>query len=104
VKARIERLDQLARRLSEEVRLQKGADDVLLFRERKRHPRAVQDALARRRGGAGGAGGGGEADGGLNGTVQVPLARVGLSNRNNVRGRGQPQGLTWADLSTPSLA
>jgi hypothetical protein len=42
VKARIERLDGLA----EEVRLQKGAEDVLQFRERKQDLRAVQDAVA----------------------------------------------------------
>ena len=46
VKARIERLHRLARGLAEEVRLQKGAEDVLLFRERKQYLRAVQDALA----------------------------------------------------------
>ena len=46
VKARIERLDQLARGLAKEVPLQKGAEDVLLFRERRQYLRAVQDALA----------------------------------------------------------
>jgi hypothetical protein len=44
--ARIARLDQLARGLAKEVGLQKGADDVLLFRERRQYLRAVQDALA----------------------------------------------------------
>ena len=46
IKGRIERLDRLARGMAEEVRLQKGAEDVLLFRERKQYLRAVQDALA----------------------------------------------------------
>jgi hypothetical protein len=46
IKARIERLDRLARGLAEEVRLQKGAEDVLLFRVRRQYLRAVQDALA----------------------------------------------------------
>jgi hypothetical protein len=46
VKARIERLDRLARGLAREVALEKGAEDVLLFRERKQSLRAVQDALA----------------------------------------------------------
>jgi hypothetical protein len=40
------RIDQLARELAKEVALQKGAEDVLLFRERKQYLRAVQDALA----------------------------------------------------------
>ena len=35
IKARIERLDQLARGLAREVDLQRGAEDVLLFRERR---------------------------------------------------------------------
>jgi hypothetical protein len=35
LKARIERLDRLAQGLAREVALQKGAEDVLLFRERK---------------------------------------------------------------------
>jgi hypothetical protein len=46
IKAGIERLDHLARGLAREVGLQKGADDVLLFRERKQYLPAVQDALA----------------------------------------------------------
>jgi hypothetical protein len=46
IKARIERLGLLARGLAKEVGLQKSADDVLLFRERKPYLRAVQDALA----------------------------------------------------------
>ena len=46
VKAHIERLDQLARGLARKVGLQKGAEDVLLFRERRQYLRAVQDALA----------------------------------------------------------
>ena len=35
VKARIERLDRLARGLAREVAQQKGAEDLLLFRERR---------------------------------------------------------------------
>ena len=45
-KARIERLNQIARGLSREVGLQRGAEDVLLFRERRQYLRAVQEALA----------------------------------------------------------
>ena len=44
VKARIERLDQLARGLAKEVGLQRGAEDVLLFRERRQYLRGIQDA------------------------------------------------------------
>jgi hypothetical protein len=32
--------------LAEEVRLQRGAEDMLLFRERRQYLRAVQEALA----------------------------------------------------------
>jgi hypothetical protein len=46
LKARIERLDQLARGLAKEVGLQKGAEDVLLFRERKQYLAGIQEALA----------------------------------------------------------
>jgi hypothetical protein len=46
LKARVERLDRAGPGLAKEVALQKGADDVLLFRERKQYLRAVQDALA----------------------------------------------------------
>jgi hypothetical protein len=46
IKARIDRLDRLARGLAKEVGLQRGAEDVLLFRERRRYLRAVQEALA----------------------------------------------------------
>jgi hypothetical protein len=46
LKARIERLDRLARGLAREVELQRGAEDVLLFRERKQYLAAVQGALA----------------------------------------------------------
>jgi hypothetical protein len=46
LKARIERLDRLARGLAREIGLQKGAEDVLLFRERRQYLRAVQEALA----------------------------------------------------------
>jgi hypothetical protein len=42
LKKRIGRLNGLA----EEVRLQRGAEGVLLFRERRQYLRAVQDALA----------------------------------------------------------
>jgi hypothetical protein len=35
LKARIERLDRLARGLAKEVGLQRGAEDVLLFQERR---------------------------------------------------------------------
>ena len=46
IKARIERLDRLARGLAKEVALQKGAEDVLRFRERRQYLWAVQEALA----------------------------------------------------------
>ena len=46
VKARIERLDQLARGLAKEVGLQRGAEDVLLSRERRQYLAGVHDALA----------------------------------------------------------
>jgi hypothetical protein len=46
IKARIARLDQLARGLAKEVGLQSGAEDVLLFRERRQYLHAIQDALA----------------------------------------------------------
>jgi hypothetical protein len=46
IKARIERLDRLAQGLAREAELQRGAEDVLLFRERKQDLAAVQDALA----------------------------------------------------------
>jgi hypothetical protein len=63
LKARIARLDQLARGLAREVGLQRGAEDVLLFRERRQYLAGIQDALA----GADAArvvlGGGGEEDG-----------------------------------------
>ena len=39
-------LERLARGLAREVELQRGADDVLLYRERKQYLGAVQDALA----------------------------------------------------------
>jgi hypothetical protein len=42
LKARIARLDQLARGLAKEVGLQRGAEDVLLFRERRQYLRAVR--------------------------------------------------------------
>jgi hypothetical protein len=46
LKARIERLDKLARGFSAEVGQWKGANDPLLYRERKAYLRAVQNALA----------------------------------------------------------
>jgi hypothetical protein len=46
LKARIERLDKLARGFSLEVGRWKGANDPLLYRERKAYLGAVQDALA----------------------------------------------------------
>ena len=41
-KARIARLDELARGLAAEVGQQKGAEDVLLFRERRQYLRPVR--------------------------------------------------------------
>jgi hypothetical protein len=46
IKARVERLDKLARGLAREVGLWKGAADPLLYRERKAYLAGVQDALA----------------------------------------------------------
>jgi hypothetical protein len=46
IKRRIDRLGRLARGLAKEVEMQRGAEDVLLFRERKQYLAAVQDALA----------------------------------------------------------
>jgi hypothetical protein len=46
LKARIRRLDQLAWGLAREVGLQRGAEDVLLFRERRQYLRGIQEALA----------------------------------------------------------
>jgi hypothetical protein len=46
LKARINRLDELARGLSREVVLWKAANDPLLYLERKAYLGAVQDALA----------------------------------------------------------
>jgi hypothetical protein len=46
IKARIERLDRLARGLAREAGQQRGAETVLLFRERRRYLRAIQEALA----------------------------------------------------------
>jgi hypothetical protein len=45
IKARIDRLDQLARGLAREVTLQKEDDGRLLFRERKQYLHAIQNAL-----------------------------------------------------------
>ena len=46
LKKRIERLDRLARGLAKEMGLQRGAEDVLLFRERRQYLRGIQEALA----------------------------------------------------------
>ena len=45
-KARVEPLDRLARGLAKEVGLLRGAEDVLLSRERRQYLRAVHEALA----------------------------------------------------------
>jgi hypothetical protein len=45
LKARIERLDRLARGLAKEVGLQREDDGLLLFREWRPYLRAVQEAL-----------------------------------------------------------
>jgi hypothetical protein len=46
LKGRIARLDGLARGLAREIGLQKAAEDVLLFWERRQYLRGIQDALA----------------------------------------------------------
>jgi hypothetical protein len=46
IKARVARLDRLARGLAKEVGMQRGAEDVLLFRERRQYLRGIQEALA----------------------------------------------------------
>ncbi|HYT87839.1 MAG TPA: hypothetical protein VEL76_03895 [Gemmataceae bacterium] len=46
LKARIARLDELARGLSREVVLWKSGNDPLLYVERKTYLNAIQDALA----------------------------------------------------------
>jgi hypothetical protein len=46
LKGRIARLEKLARGLAKEVGLQRGAEDVLLSRERRQYLRAIQEALA----------------------------------------------------------
>jgi hypothetical protein len=46
LKARIQRLDELARGLAREVALWKGGNDPLLYLERKAYVGAIQDALA----------------------------------------------------------
>jgi hypothetical protein len=45
LKARIARLERLERGFARETGLQLGAEDQLLFRERKQHLAAIQDAL-----------------------------------------------------------
>jgi hypothetical protein len=46
LKKRIRRLDRLARGLAKEMGPQRGAEDVLLFRERRQYLRGIQEALA----------------------------------------------------------
>jgi hypothetical protein len=46
VVARVRRLEELARGLSREVALWKGANDPLLYLERRAYLNAIQDALA----------------------------------------------------------
>jgi hypothetical protein len=46
LKGRIARLERLAKGLAREVDLQRGAEDLLLFRERKQYLGGIQDALA----------------------------------------------------------
>jgi hypothetical protein len=46
LRARIRRLDELARGLAKEVTLWKAANDPLLYLERKAYLGAIQDALA----------------------------------------------------------
>ena len=46
LKARIERLDRLARGLAKEVTLWRGCNDPLLFRERKAYLAGIQDPIA----------------------------------------------------------
>jgi hypothetical protein len=46
LKARVRRLDDLARGLAKEVALWKGGNDPLLYLERKAYLGAIQDALA----------------------------------------------------------
>jgi hypothetical protein len=46
IRGRIERLGRLGQGLAREVDLQRGAEDLLLFRERKQYLGGIQDALA----------------------------------------------------------
>jgi hypothetical protein len=46
LRARIARLDRLARGLAKEVTLWKGGNDPLQFAERRMYLKAIQDALA----------------------------------------------------------
>jgi hypothetical protein len=46
LRGRVTRLERLAMGLSREVLLQRGAQDILLYRERKQYLGAFQDALA----------------------------------------------------------
>ena len=46
IKKRVERLDELSRALAKEIVLVKGANDPLLYLERKAYLHALHDALA----------------------------------------------------------
>jgi hypothetical protein len=46
LKGRVARLERLSMGLSREVVLQRGAQDILLYRERKQYLGAINDALA----------------------------------------------------------
>jgi hypothetical protein len=46
LKGRIIRLERLAQGLAREVELQRGSEELLLFRERKQYLAGIQDALA----------------------------------------------------------
>ena len=46
IKARVARLERLTRGLAKEAGMQRRAEDVLLFRERRQYLRAIQEALA----------------------------------------------------------
>jgi hypothetical protein len=79
IKRRIDRLHRLARGLAREVEMQRGAEDVLLFRERKQYLAVVQDAPGRGRRGAGAAGRGGESSG------PAPASPASSSERSVLR-------------------
>jgi hypothetical protein len=46
LKGRIARLERMVKGLAREVDLQRGGEDLLLFRERKQYLGGIQDALA----------------------------------------------------------